>query len=158
MLLSFRCSGYFVQVLFMSRTTVFYCFIKTSAFNVTGNLVSPYLVTLAGIQDTSAREVTRSHLSCILSFDLVGQHQNKRFYVTEIVLPLRFADAIFRRERSDDRKCNCCSQAIHSLVIVISCSLIYAAVGVSGRQKGNKFLVIDGLFIGPFNITAVSQK
>ena len=54
MLLSFRCSDYFVQVLFMSRTTVFYkakpkahitytvrssCFIKTSAFNVAGNLV-----------------------------------------------------------------------------------------------------------------------
>ena len=28
-------------------------------------------------------------------FDLIGQHQNKRFYVTEIVLPLGFADAIF---------------------------------------------------------------
>ena len=35
----------------------------------------------------------------------------KRFYFTEIVLPLGFADAIFRRERSDDRKCVCCSQA-----------------------------------------------
>ena len=58
-----------------------------------------------------AREVARSHSSCILSFDLIGLHQNKRFYVTEIVLPLGFADAIFRRERSDDRKCVCCSQA-----------------------------------------------
>ena len=29
----------------------------------------------------------------------------------EIVLPLGFADAIFRRERSDDWKCVCCSQA-----------------------------------------------
>ena len=28
----------------------------------------------------------------------------------EVVLPLGFADAIFRRERSDDRKCVCCSQ------------------------------------------------
>ena len=36
---------------------------------------------------------------------------NKRFYVTEIVLPLWFADAIFRRERSNDRKCVCSSQA-----------------------------------------------
>ena len=70
-----------------------------------------YLVTLAEIQDTPACEVARSHSSCILSFDLIGQHQNKRFYVTEIVLPLGFADAIFRRERSDDRKCVCCSQA-----------------------------------------------
>ena len=30
----------------------------------------------------------------------------------EIVLLLGFADAIFRRERSDDRKCVCASQAI----------------------------------------------
>ena len=29
----------------------------------------------------------------------------------EIVLPLGFADATFRREKSDDRKCVCCSQA-----------------------------------------------
>ena len=29
----------------------------------------------------------------------------------EIVLLLGFADAIFRRERSDDRKCVCASQA-----------------------------------------------
>ena len=57
------------------------------------------------------REVARSHSSRILSFDLIGQHQNKRFYVTEIVLPLWFADVIFRRERSDDRKYVCCSQA-----------------------------------------------
>ena len=35
-----------------------------------------YLVTLAEIQDTPAREVGRSHSSCILSFDLIGQHQN----------------------------------------------------------------------------------
>ena len=49
-------------------------------------------MTLAKIQDTTAREVARSHLSCIRSFDLIGQHQSKRFYVTEIVLPLRFAD------------------------------------------------------------------
>ena len=35
-----------------------------------------YLVTLAKIQDTPAREVGRSHSSCILSFDLIGQHQN----------------------------------------------------------------------------------
>ena len=62
-------------------------------------------------QRVSAREIARSHSSGILSFDLIGQHQNKRFYVTEIVLPLGFADAIFRRERSDDRKYVCRSQA-----------------------------------------------
>ena len=59
----------------------------------------------------SARGRDRTHSSRILSFDLIGQHQNKRFYVTEIVLPLWFADVIFRRERSDDRKYVCCSQA-----------------------------------------------
>ena len=33
-----------------------------------------YLVTLAEIQDTSAREVAKGHSSCILSFDPIGQH------------------------------------------------------------------------------------
>ena len=91
-------------------------FIKKSAFNVAGNLVmvgnrlwnscsKVYLVTLADIQDTSAREVARSHLSCILSFDLIGEHKDKRFYVMEIELPRGFADVIFRRQRSDNRKC-----------------------------------------------------
>ena len=57
------------------------------------------LVTLAKIQDTPARNAARSHSSCIISFDLIGQGQNRRFYVKEIVLPLRFADIIFRREK-----------------------------------------------------------
>ena len=65
------------------------------------------------------RQVARSHLSCILSFDLIGQHQNKRFYVTEIVWLLGFADAIFRRERSDDRKCVCCSRATQIWVVLL---------------------------------------
>ena len=54
------------------------------------------------------------HQCSILSFDLIGQHQNKRFYVTDIVLPLRFVDAFFQRETSDDRKCVCCSQATNT--------------------------------------------
>ena len=135
MLLSFRYNDYFVQVLFMSRTTVFYKANQrpTSHTQLKKQLLhkdvsiqrrrkpcyqwswnsrsKAYLVTLAKIQDTPAREVARSHSSCILSFDLIGQHQNKRLYVTEIVLPLGFADAIFRKERNDDRKCVCCSQA-----------------------------------------------
>ena len=36
--------------------------------------------------------VAMSHSSCILSFDLIGEHQNKRFYATEIVWSLIFAD------------------------------------------------------------------
>ena len=35
----------------------------------------------------------------------------KKVHVMEIVSLLGFADAIFRRERSDDRKCVCASQA-----------------------------------------------
>ena len=35
-----------------------------------------------------------SHSSCILTFDVIGEHQNKSFYVTEIVLSLVFADVI----------------------------------------------------------------
>ena len=46
---------------------------------------------LAKIQDTPAREVARGHSSCILSFDLIDQHQSKRFHVTEIVLLLRLS-------------------------------------------------------------------
>ena len=51
-----------------------------------------------------------------MTFDLIGEHQNKRFYVTEIVLSLMFADVIFRRERSDDRKYVCGSQANRQLI------------------------------------------
>ena len=56
------------------------------------------------MQDTPAREVEMSHSSCILPFDLIGEHPNKRLYVTEIVLSLTLPDVFFRRERSDDRK------------------------------------------------------
>ena len=55
---------------------------------------------LAEIQDTSAREVARSHSSCILSFDLTGQHKNKKFYVTEN----RFAARVRKRHFSEGEK------------------------------------------------------
>ena len=73
------------------------------------------MVKFAKIQDTPAREVARSRSSCILSFDLIGQHHNKRFHLTEIVLLLGSADVIFRRERSDDQKYVCASQASNIL-------------------------------------------
>ena len=60
------------------------------------------MVTLAKIEETPAREVAMSHSRFNLSFDMIGEHQNKRLYVTEIVLSLMFADIFFRRERSDD--------------------------------------------------------
>ena len=40
-------------------------------------------------------------MQAILSFDLIDQNQNKRFCVTEIVLPLGFADVTFRAEHAD---------------------------------------------------------
>ena len=46
-----------------------------------------------------------------LSLSFIGRVKKKRNDITEIVLQLEFADAIFRRERSDDRKCVCRSQA-----------------------------------------------
>ena len=79
-----------------------HCFTKKSAFNVTGNLVIVVKFTFQivfgnsrQIQDTLAREVTMSHSRCILSFDLIDKHQNKRFYVMETVLLLAFSDVIF---------------------------------------------------------------
>ena len=35
--------------------------------------------------------------------------------------------------------------------------VVYAAVGVSGGQKGDDFRAMDRVFIGPFDITAVSH-
>ena len=47
----------------------------------------------------------------VLSLNFIDRVKKKRNDVTEIVLQLEIGDAIFRRERSDDRKCVCCSQA-----------------------------------------------
>ena len=46
------------------------------------------------------------HSNFILSCNLIGQRENKSFYVTEIVFWLGFADAIFGRT-SDRRKYVC---------------------------------------------------
>ena len=64
------------------------------------------LVTLAKIQDTLVRKIARGHSSWS---DWPTSKQ--KVYVTEIVLLLGFVDVIFRRERSDDRKYVCASQA-----------------------------------------------
>ena len=69
-----------------------------------------------------AREKHELYLSCIL----IGQQENKSSYVTEIVLPLGFADVIFRRERSDDR--NCVWPALRRLQeILLEVKLVMAA-------------------------------
>ena len=109
-----------------------------------------YLVTLADIQDTSAREVVRSHLSCILSFDLIGEHKNKRFYVMEIELPLGFADVISRRERSDDRKC----VAVRRLAVTQPELKFPGRVWCTGSENGFQF---DQTHWKPHIITFKSQ-
>ena len=90
-----------------------------SAFWVTGILVKVMKFTFQSVFGNS-RQNTRhastwrreESLELYSIFDLIGQHQNKRFHVTEIVLLLRFTDVIFWRERlSDDRKDVCASQA-----------------------------------------------
>lgn len=45
-----------------------------------------------------------SHSSCILSFVLIDENQNERFYVTEIVFAAHIRSPFFRRERSNDVK------------------------------------------------------
>ena len=57
------------------------------------------------------RDFPRVFNNIFLSLNFIGRVKKKRNDVTEIVLELEIADAIFRRERSDDRKCVCCSQA-----------------------------------------------
>ena len=57
-------------------------------------------------------EVAMSHSSCILSFVLISENQNKRFYVTEIVFAAHIhSPFFFRRERTNNVKYVCGSQA-----------------------------------------------
>ena len=60
----------------------------------------------------------------------------QKVHVTEIVVPLGIADAIFRRQRSDDRKCVCFSQASQTRVHK---SLIYI-----GNLARHSFSLFDG--------------
>ena len=53
-----------------------------------------------------------------LSFNLIGQLLNKRFYVTEIVLQLELADVTFRAERNDNRKYVCVRRLAVGLLFV----------------------------------------
>ena len=60
--------------------------VKKSAFNVARNLVIVVkfyfyvFKKLSKITDKPASEVARSHSSFTLSFDLIAQRQNKRFF------------------------------------------------------------------------------
>ena len=55
-----------------------------------------------------------------MTSDLIGQHQNKRFSSRKSFCRSGSQTWIFRRERSDDRKYVCCSQAIVGRTRVIS--------------------------------------
>ena len=59
------------------------------------------------------RDYPRVFKNIFLSLNFIGRVKKIRNDVTEIVLQLEIADAIFGRERSDDRKCVGCSQATH---------------------------------------------
>ena len=43
------------------------------------------------------------------------------------------------------------------LYMLLLFAVVYAAVGVSGSQKGDNFRLMDHVFIGPFDITSISQ-
>ena len=58
------------------------------------------------------------HSSFILSCNLIGQRENKSRYVTEIVLPLGYADVIFRRRESRQPEIRLRSQATPSLYLI----------------------------------------
>ena len=55
------------------------------------------------------------HSSFILSCNLIGKRENKSRYVTEIVLPLGYADVIFRRRESRQSEIRLRSQARSSV-------------------------------------------
>ena len=97
-------------------------------------------VTLACEQQTHFRSSLLSLRK--IAFDLIGQHQNKRFHVTEIVLPLGFADAIFRRERSDDRKCVCCSQANVTRILGFILSNIFHTLSTGVKPLDSTLLLL----------------
>ena len=94
------------------------CFIKTSAFNFAGKLIMIVKFTFQGVFGNSRRNPRHSsargreeslELHSILRSD--RPTSNKRFCVTENRFATRVRRRYFRRERSDDRKCVCCSQA-----------------------------------------------
>ena len=61
-----------------------------------------------GLATTDFARVINSNF---LSLTFIGRAKKKRGDVTEIVSQLEIADVIFRRERSNDQKYVCCSQA-----------------------------------------------
>ena len=108
---SLRTQTYFRSLLLKKPLRVCCQPVVIVAFNVAANLVIVVKFTLQSVFSNShqnprhaSSEVARIHSSCILSFDLIGQHQKKRLYVTEIILPVGFANVTFLVERSDDRK------------------------------------------------------
>ena len=70
-----------------------------------------YAIVYAG----SVAFVRRVDLSSfLLSCNLIGQRENKSRYVTEIVLPLGYADVIFGGENLDSRKYVCVRRLVYS--------------------------------------------
>ena len=81
---------------------MFFC--KESTFTAVKNLSRfiqlPIAACLVSADSYVAREPRGVHSCLILSRNLIGQRENKRFYVTEIVFWLEFADVSFRRRQA----------------------------------------------------------
>ena len=65
------------------------------------------------------------HSSFILSCNLIGKRENKSRYVTEIVLPLGYADVIFRRRESRQPEIRLRSQARFALNVENNLRFLY---------------------------------
>ena len=72
------------------------------------------------------------HSSVILSCNLIGQRENKSFYVTEIVLRLGYADVIFRPRESRQPEIRLRSQATKMLTKLFS----FSNSGIEVRADG----------------------
>ena len=116
---SLRTRTYFRSLLLKKRLRVCCQPVVVVVFNVAGNLVIVVKFTLQSVFSNphqnprhASERSRRIHSSCILSFDLIGRHKNKRPNVTEIILLLGFADVTFLVERSEDRKNVCVRRLI----------------------------------------------
>ena len=78
------------------------------------------------------------HSSFILSCNLIGKRENKSRYVTEIVLPLGYADVIFRRRESRQPEIRLRSQASHIPAALAS----YGRKLIVGSRYSERFKVL----------------
>ena len=78
------------------------------------------------------------HSSFILSCNLIGKRENKSRYVTEIVLPLGYADVIFRRRESRQPEIRLRSQANQNWAILEYDARFYNVLHVIRYQQNQE--------------------